>query len=190
MRGNRNETVGRGWRGGGGLEVFAKSKNISNMDMVLILLCPHSLRIYLGYSNFIFHVIPYHFGFCINPNPNILQLILWRGKNNHVFSFMYLTWVREAEVAPWRKKNSESSCLLRKERNCQGKIALPPPFLPFLHFSPHTYLWRYNCVWDDLMNVGAEVSENRVVCSESVHFLFFKDPDWFDLLQKGKYLYT
>ena len=65
MRGNRNETVGRG----GGLEVFAKSKNMSNMDMVLIVLYPHSLRIYLGLSNFTFHI-------SLNPNPNISQLNL------------------------------------------------------------------------------------------------------------------
>ena len=166
----------RPW-GGGGLEVFAKSKNISNMDMVLIVLYPHSLRIYLGLSNFTFHIIPYHFRFSLNPNPNILQLILWvEGAKQSCLIFIYLTWVREVEEVPWRQKNYESSCLLGKERNCQGKIALPPPFLPFLHF-PRSYLWRYNCVWDDLMNVGAEVSENRVVCSESVHFLFFKDLD-------------
>ena len=73
MRGNRNETVGRGWRGGGGLEVFAKSKNISNMDI------GHGahrtlstfIRIYLGLSDFAFHIIPHHFKFSLNQKNQI-----------------------------------------------------------------------------------------------------------------------
>ena len=69
------ETEMRPW--GGGLEVFAKSKNISNMDMVLIILYPHSLKIYLGLSSFTFHIIHYYFRFSLNPNPNISKLILW-----------------------------------------------------------------------------------------------------------------
>ena len=81
-------------------------QNISNMDMVLIVLFPYSLWIYLGLSNFTFHIIPYHFRFSLYPNPNILQLILWVEGGKTIMSFLiYLTWVREAEVVPWRKKN-------------------------------------------------------------------------------------
>ena len=114
----------------GGLEVFAKSKNISNMDMVLIVLYPHSLRIYLGLSNFTFHIIPNHFRFSLNPNHNILQLILRAEGAKQSCLFLYLTWVRGAEVVPWRKKNYESSCLLRKGETVKER--LPRPHLSFI----------------------------------------------------------
>ena len=90
MRGNRNETVGRG-----GLEVFAKSKNISNMDMVLIVLYPHSLKIYLGLSNFTFHIIHYYFRFSLNPNPNISKLILWMEGGKTIMSFFDVSHMGE-----------------------------------------------------------------------------------------------
>ena len=85
-----------------------------------------NIRCKICKSNFIFHIIPNHFRFSWNPNPCILQLILWMEGAKQSCLFLCISHgVREAEVVLWRKKNYESSCLLRKERNCQGKIAFP-----------------------------------------------------------------
>ena len=98
MRGDRNETAGTSEHQQHGHGTHC-TFSIFIMDLFRL------VKLYLPY-HFIHSFHPYHFRFSLNPNPNILQLILWVEGGKTIMSFLiYLTWVREAEVVPWRKKN-------------------------------------------------------------------------------------